>query len=83
MDDILRTFEEVRRAEAAAASIPQMATGFMTQPAVAAAMGAASVVSAEELQSVAESAQTGATGAAGRRRRRAQPPVGNTVSLNV
>jgi hypothetical protein len=82
VDDILRTFEEVRRAEAAAASIPQPATGFMTQPAVAAAVSAASVVSAEELQSIAESARTGAT-ATGRRRKRAQPPVGNTVTLNV
>lgn len=81
VDDILRTFEEVRRAEAAAASFPQPATGFMTQPAVAAAV-AASVVSAEELQSIAESSRTGAT-ATGRRRKRAQPPVGNTVSLNV
>ena len=82
VDDILRTCEEVRRAEAAAASIPQPATGFMTQPAVAAAVSAASVVSAEELQSIAESARTGAT-ATGRRRKRAQPPVGNTVTLNV
>jgi hypothetical protein len=79
VDDILRTFEEVSRAEAAAASIPQPATGYMTSPAVAAAT-AASVVSADEMQSQ----MTGQTGATGRRgRRRAQPPVGNTMTLNV
>ncbi len=81
VDDILRQFEEVRRAEAAQASIPQPATGYSTQPAVAAAVGAASVVSADEMLSQAESARTGATGRRGRRR--AQPPAGNTISLNV
>lgn len=81
VDDILRQFEEVRRAEAVQASIPHPATGFGTQPAVAAAVGAASVVSADDLISQAESARTGATGRRGRRR--AQPPAGNTISLNV
>jgi hypothetical protein len=82
VDDILRTFEEVRRAENDAASMPPMATGFATQPAVAAVMGSsASAVSAEDMMSHAESAMTGGT--SGRRRRRAQPPVGNTLSLNV
>jgi hypothetical protein len=67
----------------AAASMPSPATGYSTQPAVAAVMsGAASVISADEMLSQAESARTGATGG-GRRRRRAQPPVGNTVALNV
>jgi hypothetical protein len=82
VDDILRTFEEVRRAENDAASMPAMATGFATQPAVAAVMSSsASAVSAEDMMSHAESAMTGGT--SGRRRRRAQPPVGNTLSLNV
>jgi len=82
VDDILRTFEEVRRAENDAASMPPMATGFATQPAVAAVMSSsASAVSAEDMMSHAESAMTGGT--SGRRRRRAQPPVGNTLSLNV
>jgi len=85
VEDILRQFEEARRAEAAQASTPQPATGFSTQPAVAAAVGAASVVSADEMMSQAESMRTGVTGATGGRRgrRRAQPPVGNTISLNV
>ena len=82
VDDILRTFEEVRRAENEAAAMPPMATGFATQPAVAAVMSSsASAVSAEDMMSHAESAMTGGT--SGRRRKRAQPPIGNTLSLNV
>ena len=81
VDDILKTFEEVRRAEMEAASIPQPASGYSTQPAVAAAMNsAASVVSAEDIMSQ-ESGRT--SGTSNRRRRRAQPPVGNTIALNV
>ena len=84
VDDILKTFEEIRRAEASEMSRSQPANGFATQPAVAAATsGAASIVSADELGST----MTGATGSlgagGGRRRRRAQPPVGSTISLNV
>ena len=81
VDDILRTFEEVRRAEAADAMRMQPAAGFATQPAVA-AVSSGSVISADDMASQAESTRTGATGATGRRRRRAQP-VGSTVSLNV
>ena len=79
VDDILRTFEEVRRAENEAAAIPQMASGYATQPAVAAAMNSGSP---DDGLSHAESAMTGNT-SSGRRRRRAQPAVGNTLSLNV
>jgi hypothetical protein len=82
VDDILKTFEEVRRAEASEMSRAQPATGFATQPAVAAAVsGGISVASADDLGSIMSGA-TGATGG-GRRRRRAQPPVGSTISLNV
>jgi len=82
VDDILRTFDEVRRAESAAASIPQMATGYATQPAVAAVMqNTGSVVSADDLVSQADSARTGATGRRGRRR--TQAPSGATIALNV
>jgi hypothetical protein len=78
VDDILKTFDEVRRAEAAS-NIFQPAGGFATQPAVSAAISVA-----EDLQSQAESARTGASGNQLRpRRKRAQAPVGNTVSLNV
>lgn len=82
VEDILRTFEEIGRAEMAAASMPQPATGYATQPAVAAAMNsAASVMSGEERMSQTDSTHTGVT--SNRRRRRAQPPVGNTIALNV
>jgi len=80
VDDILRTFDEVRRAESAASSVPQVATGFPTQPAVAAATNM-SVVSADDLISQADSSRTGPNGRRGRRR--AQAPVGNTIALNV
>ena len=84
VDDILKTFEEVRRAEASEMSRAQPATGFATQPAVAAAVsGGISVASADDLGSIM-SGGTGAPGSSGgRRRRRAQPPVGSTISLNV
>jgi hypothetical protein len=76
VEDILKTFEEVRRAEA-----NTMPVYSSQQPAVeATTRGAASVVS--EDMSYSESINTG-TGSTGRRRRRAQPPSGSTISLNV
>ena len=77
VDDILRAFDNARRAEAA--STFQTATGVLTQPAVAAVMSSSMSVA----ESQAESAQTGATGTLRPRRKRAQPPVGNTVSLDA
>ena len=77
VDDILRAFDNARRAEAAATF--QTATGVLTQPAVAAVMSSSMSVA----ESQAESAQTGATGTLRPRRKRAQPPVGNTVSLDA
>lgn len=74
VEDILKTFEEVRRAEANTMPV------YTQQPAVqATTSGAASVLS--EDMSYSESVNTG--GSAGRRRRRAQPPSGSTISLNV
>lgn len=81
VDDILKTFDEVRRAEMAAATF-QPATGVLTQPAVAAVMSS-SLSAVDDIQSQAESTRTGATGTLRPRRRRAQPPVGNTVSLDA
>jgi hypothetical protein len=82
VDDILKTFDEVRASENAANAMNgfQMASGVVTQPAVAAVMTSAM---SEDGRSMADSAMTGATGSLKPRRRRAQPPVGNTVSLNV
>jgi len=75
VEDILKTFEEVRRAETATMPV------YTSQPAVQAATnGAASVLS--EDMSYSESINTG-SGSTGRRRRRAQPPSGSTISLNV
>jgi hypothetical protein len=83
VDDILKTFEEVRRAEMTMNNTVEPTTGFSTGPAVAATMsGAISVISAEDMMSQAESQRTGNT-APGRRRRKAQAPVGNTITLNV
>lgn len=86
VDDILKTFEDVRRAEAMgeAPEIPMpqpppmmnsMVPPAMNQPAVAAVMEIESLASGD-LASQAESTRTG-----GRRRRKAA--VGNTLSLNV
>jgi hypothetical protein len=58
----------------------QNANGVLTQPAVAAAMSSRL---SEDGRSIADSALTGATNTLKPRRRRAQPPVGNTVSLDV
>jgi hypothetical protein len=94
VDDILQTFQEVRRSEMEAAaanpifvpppphpsmtsSLPQAMNG---GPARAAAAELQSIHS-EESQSQAGSAATGRTG--GGRRRKAQLPVGNMMTLNV
>lgn len=82
VDDILRTFEEVRRAEVMGANITQPATGFSSGPAVAGVMsGAVSIHSQDDIMSQAESTRTGAT--TGRRKKRTLAPVGNTMELNV
>ena len=78
VDDILKTFEEVRRAEAMEASMPSMSSGPMNQPAVAAIAEIQSIHS-DDMRSQAESVRT----SGGRRRRRAAVPEGNTLSLNV
>lgn len=78
VDDILKTFEEVRRAEAMEAAMPPMPSGPANQPAVAAAVEIQSIHS-DDMRSQAESVRT----SGGRRRRRAAVPEGNTLSLNV
>lgn len=84
VDDILKTFEEVRRAEMMAASLPQYTTGSPaapTQAAVAQAQAQQAASVADDM-SQGESVRTGATGQ-GRRRRRNQAPVGTVVGINV
>ena len=83
VDDILKTFEEVRRAEMMAAAIPQYTTGSPTagtQAAVAQAQAQQAASVADDM-SQGESVRTGATG--GRRRRRNQAAVGTVVGINV
>jgi hypothetical protein len=84
VDDILRTFEEVRRNEALDGSMGMGSSGLpqvdpQSQPALAAAIEIQSMVSGDDIASQAESARTGRS-RGGRRRAAA---VGNTVSLNV
>ena len=80
VDDILKTFDEVRRNDAmegiAMSSIPEVDPNM--QPALAAAIEIQSMVSGDDIGSAAESARTGRSG-----RRRRTAPVGNTLSINV
>lgn len=88
VDDILRTFEEVRNAEvpqpppiySQPPAMPSPNSGPTAQPARQALAEIQSIHS-EEAMSQAESARTGRT--AGGRRRKPTVPVGNTFSLNV
>ncbi len=81
VDDILRTFEEVRRNEAmdgiALGSIPQVVDP-QTQPALAAAIEIQSMASGDDIGSAVESTRTGRSA-----RRRRAAAIGNTLSLNV
>ena len=79
VDDILKTFEEVRQAEEQQTMMPNFPMQMPTQvqsPAMAAAV---------ELQSLASEdvGSIGTTQTAGGRRRRRQAPSGNVVSLNA
>lgn len=83
VDDILKTFEEVRRAETepmfnpfGSGTTPSGMASVEQQPAVNAAV---------EMQSVmtGDIASTGEGDGSGRRRRRKGQPIGNSVTLNV
>ncbi len=81
VDDILKTFEEIRRAEAVGSFEPpnmssSVPSAMNTQPAVQLAQELESVRSGD-LESQAESTRTGRGG------RRKRAPMGNTLSLNV
>jgi hypothetical protein len=75
VDDILRTFEQAREAEAA-----MSVHSSMQMPPSPAALAAAEIQSmhSEEMTSVAQSERT-----AGGRRRQRKAPTGNMISLNV
>jgi len=55
----------------------------MNRPPAAAALAEIQSVHSDEMRSQAESTATGRTGGGGGRKRRAQLPVGNTMTLNV
>ncbi len=76
VDDILKTFEEVRMAEEQQSSNFPSQPPMMQSPAMAAAAEIQSLAS-EDIGSIATERTSG-----GRRRRR-QAPSGNVVSLNV
>lgn len=84
VDDILKTFQEVRAAdlESHPTMMPPPPPLFSNQPAKMAASEIASIHSPDDAMSQADTVNTGLTG--GRRgRRKAQIPVANTMTLNL
>jgi hypothetical protein len=84
VDDILKTFQEVRAADLDAhpTMMPPPPPLFSNQPAKMAASEIASIHSFDDGMSQADTINTGVTG--GRRgRRKAQIPVANTMTLNL
>jgi hypothetical protein len=84
IDDVLKTFQEVRAAdlEANPVMMPPPPPLFSNQPAKMAASEIASIHSFDDGMSQADTINTGVTG--GRRgRRKAQIPVANTMTLNL
>ena len=88
VDDILKTFQEVRESELQFGSgMPHMPSAqqqsmIFTQPAVVAASEINSIHS-DDMLSQAESTRTGGTRGGGQRRRRAAAPVGNSVVIEA
>lgn len=77
VDDILQTFQEVRQAEVS--SHPIFSPPPSQQSPAAAALSEIQSIHSEDIASQG----TAATGKTGGRRRKAQLPVGNSMSLNV
>lgn len=81
VDDILKTFEEVRRAEMdSIGRMPPPMNNTQTQPAMVAVSELQSVASDDYAASQAESTRSGRGGA---RRGRRPAPVGNTLAMDV
>jgi len=86
VDDILKTFQEVRDAElhASPVAMPSSLPVFNQQPAVQAISEIASLHSQQDDgMSQADTIRTGATGMGRRGRRKAAIPVANTMTLNL
>ena len=82
MDDILKTFQEVRAAELDPTPPMFPAPTFTQQPAMQAVSEISSIHSGDI--SDADSVRTGTTSQrTGRGRRKASAPVGNTMTLNL
>jgi hypothetical protein len=92
VDDILKTFQEVRESELQFGTMPVMPqpiphsanepSMIFTQPAVVAAAEINSIHS-DDMQSRADSTRTGGTRGGGQRRRKAAAPIGNSITLDV
>lgn len=82
VDDILQTFKEVRAAEVQQAPVMNTVLPQQTFSSARAALSEIQSVHSDELQSQAGSTGTART-ANGGRKRKAQLPVGNTMTLNV
>jgi hypothetical protein len=86
VDDILKTFQEVRNAELEInpISIPTPEPAYHQQPARQAAVEISSIHTTPLSDVGSDMTRTGSTGQrAGRGRRKAQTPVGNTFELNL
>ncbi len=87
VDDILKTFQEVRQAEVdiSPVFIPPPAPLMSQQPAVQAASEISSIHSTPMSEMSTDTTRTGSTVGqrSGRGRRKAAPPVANTMTLNL
>jgi hypothetical protein len=85
VDDILKTFQEVRNAELEInpISIPAPEPSYYQQPARQAAFEISSINTTPLSDVGSDATRTGSTGARANRRRKVQTPVGNTMTLNL
>jgi hypothetical protein len=85
VDDILKTFQEVRNAELEInpISIPMPEPAYYQQPARQAAAEISSIHTTPLSDVGSDMTRTGSTGQRQRGRRKAQTPVGNTFELNL
>lgn len=85
VDDILKTFQEVRNAELEInpISIPAPEPSYYQQPARQAAFEISSINTTPVSDVGSDATRTGSTGQRANRRRKVQTPVGNTMTLNL
>ncbi len=85
VDDILKTFQEVRNAELEInpISIPAPEPSYYQQPARQAAFEISSIHTTPLSDVGSDATRTGSTGQRANRRRKVQTPVGNTMTLNL